>query len=280
MQKTMQTEMAASYISDNFEPNDRIAVVLLNRRTGAALQRIATAERVAAPEFQAWLRHMNAQKHEVYVSMNTLKEGAGRRTKEDVDRIRHVYLDFDDNGTAAIEALLKREDMPEPNYLVSSSPDKWQVIWKIQDCSKNEAEGIERGLASDTGADPAVIDVARVLRWPGFYNHKYGHPHLVTVESRSDRISRAEQFPRFASESRDHEASARRSNSPPGRITQSERDWAYVRGALRQGAAPEGLIEELKVRRSDKFNPGDYARRTVEKAAASLSDDTDAGPER
>jgi hypothetical protein len=48
--------------------------------------------------------------------MNTLKEGAGRRTKEDVDRIRHVYLDFDDNGTAAVEALLKREDMPEPNY--------------------------------------------------------------------------------------------------------------------------------------------------------------------
>ncbi len=280
MQKTTQIDKAASYISNNFEPDDRIAVVLLNRRTGGAVQRIAAAERVAAPEFQAWLRHMNAKQHEVYVSMNTLKEGAGRRTKEDVDRIRHVYLDFDDNGTAAVEVLLKREDLPEPNYLISTSPDKWQVIWKIQDCSRNEAEGIEPGLVRDTGADSAVIDVARVLRLPGFYNHKYGHPHLVTVESRSELISRPKQFPRVVSESRGDEGSARRPNSSPGRITQSERDWAYVRGALREGAALEVLIEELKVRRSDKFNPGDYARRTVEKAAASLIDDTDAGPER
>ena len=280
MQKTRQKDMAAGYIGDNFKPDDRIAVVLLNRRTGAALQRIAAAERVAAPEFQAWLRHMNAQKHEVYVSMNTLKEGAGRRTKEDVGRIRHVYLDFDDNGTAAVEALLKREDLPEPNYVISSSPDKWQVIWKIEGCSKHEAEGIERGLVSDTGADPAVIDVARVLRLPGFYNHKYGHPHLVTAESRSERISRPEQFPRFAAESRNHEARARHSNSPPGRITQSERDWAYVRGALRPGAPPEGLIEELKVRRSDKFNPDAYARRTVEKAVDSVKQDDFVGPDR
>lgn len=53
--------------------------------------------------------------------------------------------------------------MPEPNYLINSSPDKWQVIWKIAGCGKGEAEGIERGLVADTGADPAVVDIVRVL---------------------------------------------------------------------------------------------------------------------
>ena len=55
-------------------------------------------------------------------SMNTLKDGAQRRTKEDVDRIRLILLDFDDDGTAAVEALLRRDDLPQPNYLLNSSP--------------------------------------------------------------------------------------------------------------------------------------------------------------
>src|SRR6266581_2509874 len=99
----MDKQIASNYILENFEVTDRIAIVLLDKRTGAALQRIAAAERIAAPQYQAWLRHMNAEKHEVYISMNTLKVGAQRRTKEDVESIRHVYLDFDEDGTTAVE---------------------------------------------------------------------------------------------------------------------------------------------------------------------------------
>src|SRR5260370_18867623 len=117
-----RNESASKYIRENFAPEDRIAVVLLNKRTEAAVQRIATAEKIAAPEFQAWLRHMNAaQKHEVYISMNTLMKGARGRTRDDVDRVKHTYLYFDENGTAAVEGLLKREDLPDPNDLVNTS---------------------------------------------------------------------------------------------------------------------------------------------------------------
>lgn len=222
----MRSEIATNYIRENFAPEDRIAVVLLSKRTGAAVQRIATAEKIASPEFQAWLQHMNAQKREVYISMNTLKEGTYRRTKQDVDSIRHVFLDFDESGTAAVKALLKREDLPEPNYLLNSSPDKWQAIWKIEGCGKDEAEEIERGLVRDTGADPAVVDVARVLRLPGFYNHKYGHPHLVTVEARSRHVSGPEHFPRFSADVRRVGLGASDDNpSPEKHLTQSERDW-------------------------------------------------------
>jgi hypothetical protein len=277
------SESSVAYIRGNFDADDRVAIVLLNKRTGAVLQRVASASKIVAPEYQAWLRYMNAQKYEVYISMNTLKAGTHRRTKNDVDLIRHIYLDFDENGTAALEALLERDDLPAPNYLINSSPDKWQVIWKIAGCSKDEAQEIERGLVRDTGADPAVVDIARVLRLPGFYNHKYSQAHMVTVESRSGQISGPEHFPKLRSGSpaRYTTSIEREPNCHPvGRITQSERDWAHVRNKLRQGAPPEALIEELTVARADKFNPGDYARRTVEKAVESLRDVSAWGPER
>lgn len=276
----MQKQIAANYIRENFEVTDRIAVVLLDKRTGAALQRIAAAEKIASPEYQAWLRRMNAQGREVYVSMNTLKDGAQRRTKENVDCIRHIFLDFDEGGTAAVEALMKRDDLPQPNYLLNSSSDKWQVIWKIQNCSRRRAEEIERALVRTTGADPAVIDVARVLRLPGFYNHKYPHPYLISIENRSRETCTPVQFPHFAPGASATESSEHQSQASSGRITQSERDWAYVRESLRRGAQPDVLIEELKARRSDKFNPEDYAKRTVEKATASRRNITEREPER
>jgi hypothetical protein len=283
MTSIAMSEISVSYLCDNFNVEDRIALVLLNKRSGAVLQRVASIERVVAPEYQAWLRHMNAQKYEVYISMNTLKEGTYRRTKADVDQIRHVYLDFDEDGTAAVRKLLQRTDVPEPNYLINSSPDKWQVIWKIAGCDKGEAEGIERGLVADTGADPAAIDIARVLRLPGFYNHKYSRPHMVVVENRSDQISGPEHFPRLRSdfEARDTKPiDSEGSRLTTGKVTQSERDWARVRRELRNGASPKALIEELTILRADKFNPEDYARRTVEKAVASLRGGNASGLER
>src|SRR5205085_7800610 len=123
---------ASQYVRDNFQPSDRLAVLLLDKRNNAVIQRVASAEQIAAPEFQAWLRHKNAQRYEVYISMNTLRPDATGRTKADIESVRHVYLDFDDNGTKALERLLKRSDVPAPNYRLSSSPGKWQVVWRVE----------------------------------------------------------------------------------------------------------------------------------------------------
>src|SRR6266852_9140830 len=86
------------YLRASFEPTDRLAVVLVNKRPDSVIQRIATTEKIASPYFQAWLRYQNAQRYEIYVSMNALREDARGRTKEDIAAIRHVYLDFDDNA--------------------------------------------------------------------------------------------------------------------------------------------------------------------------------------
>jgi hypothetical protein len=80
---------APEYILDNFENTDRIAVLVLNREFGETIQRITSAQKVASPEFQAWLRYKNANGSDIYIGMNPLKKDAATRTKEDIESIKH-----------------------------------------------------------------------------------------------------------------------------------------------------------------------------------------------
>jgi len=271
-----QTLTAQRYVLENFAASDRVALLALHRTTHAVLQRITTAETIASADFQAWLSYLNAQKHDLFLSMNTLKQGSRGRTKEDVDRIRHIFLDFDENGDRLVEKLLARNDLPEPNYLVSTSPDKWQVIWKVECFEKAGAEELEKGLVRSTGADPCVVDVARVLRLPGFYNHKYRPAYLVTAEARSAATRNPDHFPRFAVDDPAPELFARSGSSHrQGRganvLSQSERDWAYAKRALGRGEPESCVTEEIaRYRAGQKHDPHDYAQRTVRKAVSDL----------
>ncbi len=192
----MDPDIPVRYIRENFRPEDRIAVVLIQKDTRRAIQHVATADRISQPEFQARLRHANASRHEVYIGMNPVREASHSRTKADIAAIRHVYLDFDDNGTTAVQALMRRDDIPEPNYLVNTSSDRWQVVWKVEGFGIEDAERLMRHLARETGGDPAATDSSRVLRLPGFLSHKHGTPFLVRVESRAARSYRPDQFPK------------------------------------------------------------------------------------
>jgi RepB DNA-primase from phage plasmid len=274
-EKNPKAAIAAAYIQENFAAADRLAVVLLNKRTNSVIQRISTAKKVAAPAYLAWLRHQNSQHYEIYISMNALRENANGRTKADIGMIRHVYLDLDEDGSAAVDALLQRTDLPKPNYLINSSPNKWQVIWKVEGFGKEQAEGLQKSLAAETGADPAATDCARVLRLPGFYNHKYTQPHFIRVQSLAERTYQPAEFPAFPSGARDAEISAVGSRLERGRVqgglSQSERDWAYAKRALIRGDPPETVIAAIATwRRYDKHNPRYYAELTVRKAAQSL----------
>jgi hypothetical protein len=276
----MNLKMASDYLLDNFDRCDRLAVVLLHKRAGTVVQRLAAAERIAAPDFQAWLRLKNTAQNEVYISMNALRPDAHGRTKADVDVIRHVYLDFDERGTEAVENLLKRPDLPQPNYLLNSSPDKWQVVWRVDGFTKDQAEELQRRLARETGADPAATDCSRVMRLPGFYNHKYVQKHFIGVQTLSKDVYGPDRFPKFPADERTPRSGtrdfARRSSAQQGRLSQSERDWAFAKRALARGEPESLVVTAIAVhRRFDKHNPQAYAELTVRKAAESLAAETD-----
>ena len=111
----MPKDLTARYFLEEFEPEDCLAVVLINRHSESVTQRIASARRLASPESQLWLHDQNRMGYEVYCSPNVLEADARGRTKDDIAAIRHIYLDFDEDGTAAISRMRAASQVPEPS---------------------------------------------------------------------------------------------------------------------------------------------------------------------
>lgn len=84
----MQNDAGARFIRDNFDPEDRLAVVLIDRSSGSVTQRISSARQIASPEFQVWLKSENRSGRDVFVSMNALHQRARGRTRSDVSVVR------------------------------------------------------------------------------------------------------------------------------------------------------------------------------------------------
>jgi RepB DNA-primase from phage plasmid len=276
----------SEFVRANFQVSDRIAVLIRNAKRRETVQRISTADRVAATPFQDWMHYKNDKEgSDVYIGMNALKPGAFTRTKEDILAIRHLYMDLDHDGPASLAAMGKSAFVPLPNYILSTSPDKYQVIWKVEDIALVEAEAMLRALAHEFGGDHAATDAARVLRIPGFVNRKYEQAFLVGVRSQTDRVYHLRDFKLRtelieSDDRRPHPAPRKTEPSGGRRISQSERDWAYVKSALTRGADPEELITQLAhSRAADKSDPHYYARLTVKKALADLHESGSLHPE-
>jgi RepB DNA-primase N-terminal domain len=263
------------YIRRNFEPNDRIAVLVLNRDTGRKVQRVTTAEKLASESWQAWLRHENAQGANIYISYNVLRDDTRTRTKADVAAIRHVYLDLDKDGDRSLVAIRASNDIPSPNYILSTSPGKYQVIWRVEGMSQPEAENLQRVMVSRFGGDPAATDSTRVLRLPGFYNKKYQHDYRVEVRELTAATYRLSDFKlgigqaQTPQQERTNTYSGRQGTA--ARRTPSDHDWRWAQDRLRSGESMAALIQRLEDYRYDKPRPAYYARRTLTRAYARVA---------
>jgi len=135
-------EEGIRYLRENFQPSDWLAVFLQNQG-GHIIQRFTTAQRLAESDVQAWLDYKNRQGYKVCVSMNALTPGVESRRKQDVAMIRHLYVDVDHKGTQVLPKIVQSEKTPTPNYVLETSPGKYQVIWE---CGGN-CQGARRGTA-------------------------------------------------------------------------------------------------------------------------------------
>jgi hypothetical protein len=266
---------AVEYIERNYEPADRLAIVVHNRLTGETTQRLASAEKIASPDFQAWLRHKNARGADIYISQNAFRSEARTRSKTDVDKIRHIYLDLDKNGEESLTKIRHSSLVPEPSFVIITSPHKYQVIWKVTDMAPSEAEALQKAMVAEFAGDPAATDSTRVLRLPGFQNKKYQRDYPVEAYTGSGQTYSLPDFRMPAddrpTESRPLDETKKKHGRQAAEITQSERDWAYVKEQLNRGEAPERLVEALTHFRQDKSSPDYYARQTVSRAYVSVA---------
>jgi hypothetical protein len=239
------------------------------------MQRIARAETVAGAEFQTWLAHQNAAGSDVFLGMNPIKDDAANRKKTNIKSIRTLYLDLDRNGDQSLQAIRDATDIPPPNFVLDTSPGKYQVVWKINGVSQDQAESLLRNLASGFGGDPAATDSTRVLRLPGFANRKLSEEFVVRAHHETDAVYTLGDFA-IEDESlethRDASDARERRTLAPGHKSQSEHDWAYAKRALARGDNPEEIIRKIADFRSeDKADPDYYARRTVLQAQARMA---------
>lgn len=89
------------------------------------------------------------------------------RLKINVIGIRALFADADG---IPIEPILKI--CPPPHILVESSKGKWHIYWLTHDTKLDEFTDRQVAIAECLGTDPAVKDLPRVMRIPGFFHHK------------------------------------------------------------------------------------------------------------
>ena len=266
------SQIAISFLRRCFAPEETIAILLRGQDAAAPTQRVVRVEQVLETPYMAWLSYENQHgRNNIYVTANPLRPGSRKRTKECIASVRHLYIDIDTDGDARFAALRASELVPPPTSILSTSPDKYQVLWRVEEFDFVRQEQTLKLLAIAFGGDPACTDCNRVLRIPGFLNRKYDPAHRVTVEYPDDSIWTPDDFELdagavdamlFA-----QEIAPRRS---PGKHSNSESDWAWVSHELAHGKDALKLTRELASRRPDKPNPLYYAQRTVDIASARL----------
>ena len=266
---------ASEYILALHSPEDRVAVLVRNRVRQQTMQRILAAEAIASPPFLYWLVEQNESGADIFLGMNPIKAHCYSRTKKNIREIRHVYLDLDEGATLSLEAIRSSGDVPTPNFVLDTSLEKNQVIWRVEGLDPGQAEGLLRSLAMQFGGDIAATDISRVLRVPGFANRKYNQQFLVRAIQETDQIYRLHDFavyedsPDAARQLGDDRGRTRR--LPSGHRSQSEADWAYAKRALARGDQTEEIIRKIAdYRAEDKADPAYYARLTVTKAGVEL----------
>ena len=177
-------EAPIRFLRTAFEPDDWIAVFLKSYETGRTTQRVGPLALVVDSRFQAWLRAENAARANVYVSVNAMTPGRRSRRRDAVRAIRHVFLEADNDGAGVLAAIAVRRDLPQPSYVLQSSPDRVHVLWRASDFTVDIVERLQKQLARELHTDPAATPCSQTTRLPGFFNHKYRPAHLVAVEYR------------------------------------------------------------------------------------------------
>jgi RepB DNA-primase from phage plasmid len=264
--------MTHDFITRCFLPGETVAVLLRKENPASTTQRIVQLEQALAPRYLTWLRYENQSGANVYVAANPLRSGSRKRTKDCIAEVRHLYIDIDVDGEARVAALRVSDVVPAPTVILSTSPDKYQVLWRVEGFDFDQQESTLKLLAIAFGGDSACTDRNRVLRVPGFRNCKYAPAHPVTVEYPSDSTYHPADF------RLDHSVLASvqplcgaRQTYPTSKNTHSEQDWAWVVQQLALGVDAAKLTLMLASRRSDKPNPLYYAQRTIDIASARLS---------
>lgn len=139
------------------------------------------------------LKAANEQGAGIFVCINET-DGCGRKAAN-ITRVRALFLDLDG---APIEPVMTAG--LRPHMIVESSPNKWHAYWLVDDCPLDQFKALQRAIANVFNGDPAVCDLPRVMRLPGFYHQKQGRTTGILTEPYLTHIDQLHETPRYSIE--------------------------------------------------------------------------------
>lgn len=119
---------------------------------------------------------LNGKGYEIFACINQT-DGHGQK-KENIQSVRALVIDIDD--TSITQVVLNSLPV-SPTAVVSSSPGKCHIYYRVINCPLDKFSTLQRFLASKLGGDPAVSDLSRVMRVPGSYNRKSDNDYFVSI---------------------------------------------------------------------------------------------------
>jgi len=120
------------------------------------------------------LEAANQAGYDIFITVN---ETDGVDVKQaNVTRVRALFADFDGSPLSNLDRIPLK-----PSFTVNTSPGKHHAYWLIDDCPPEEFKPMQQALAQILESDPAVCDLGRIMRVPGFY-HLKGDPFMVTID--------------------------------------------------------------------------------------------------
>jgi hypothetical protein len=120
------------------------------------------------------LDDLNRSGYDIFVTVN---ETDGKDIKgANVTRVRALFADFDGSPLSNLDRIPLK-----PSFTVNTSPGKYHAYWLIDDCPLEQFKPMQQKLAQILDSDPAVCDLPRIMRVPGFY-HLKGDPFMVTID--------------------------------------------------------------------------------------------------
>jgi len=128
------------------------------------------------------------QFEEVLQSKNILGAGVfvvinqGGQTDKNICQVRYVFADTDGAPLAPLIDALK------PHMVIESSPERYHVYWRVNDCPLKEFQTVQKAIAVKFHSDPAVSNLSRVMRLPG-YLHQKSSPFEVNITNETKNLA-------------------------------------------------------------------------------------------
>jgi Primase C terminal 2 (PriCT-2)/RepB DNA-primase from phage plasmid/Family of unknown function (DUF5906) len=203
----------------------------------------------------------------IYITVNET-DGHGRKM-ENVTRVRAVFADLDGAPLAPAKAD------PRPHIIVESSPKHWHAYWRVKDMPLDAKlfRQAQRQLIKRLGSDPAITDLPRVLRLPGFI-HQKGKPFRVRlVEINEGKPYKADTFINGADDDYESDNKKRTYAHAPADIkllnealdiipSDEYQIWFEVGSALAHELGEAGFeLFERWSRKSEKYNKAHCERK-------------------